>query len=348
MSIKLLLVEDEIDLQQNIKDILEIYDFDVTTADNGAIALDLLKKHDFDLVISDIMMPEMDGFELLTEVRNSKNLINLPFIFLTAKVEKDDLRKGMESGAEDYLTKPVHAKDLVNAVNTAIEKQKKREAWLNQKITDVLQEERNVKYHELRTPLFGLMSILELLTGSLESIDQDQLKELLETAYTASKRLNTSLLNLAKYNAVNSYEPNFEMTPSIRNVLECNFSSTSNRFEFIEERDFQTYFDIEALDFIIKELITNATKFAIEDPIYITLKPQSLIIANQQKIISKNQDFKIEAFIQVDRKYHEQQGLGLGLYLCQIYAERNNASLKARISDDLMFIVELNFPDCNN
>jgi two-component system sensor histidine kinase/response regulator len=126
MKIKLLLVEDEKELQENLKDILEIHDFEVIVADNGLIALQQLESHDnFDLVVSDILMPKMDGFELLSKVRNELKMINLPFIFLTAKAEKEDLRKGMEFGAEDYLTKPVAAKDLINAINTAINKKKK-------------------------------------------------------------------------------------------------------------------------------------------------------------------------------------------------------------------------------
>lgn len=343
MKTRLLLVEDEIDLQQNIKDILEIYDFEVVTADNGSLALDLLAIHDFDLVISDIMMPEMDGFELLMAVRNNQKMINLPFIFLTAKVEKEDLRKGMEFGAEDYLTKPVHAKDLVNAVKTAISKKNKREAWLNQRIEAVLQDERNVKYHELRTPLFGIMSILELLTDSLDAIDYEQLKELLGTAYTASVRLNDSLLNLARYNSLKNYAPSNIAHQTIQDIITKCISAHQDRFEIIESVDFQVEFDSDMLNFIIKELIQNAYKFASETPIYVKLKPNHILIANHQGTISNAQDFNIEPFSQIDRKFNEQQGLGLGLYLCQVYATKNNASLKARITEELMFVVEVNF-----
>lgn len=343
MKNKLLLVEDEIDLQQNIKDILEFYDFEVVTADNGMIAVGLLKNHNFDLVISDIMMPEMDGFELLIEVRNNQKLINLPFIFLTAKVEKDDLRKGMEYGAEDYLTKPVHSKDLVNAVNAAIKKKKEREEWLTNKIETVLQDERNVKYHELRTPLFGLMSILELLSESLGTIDYDQLKELLDTAYSASIRLNESLLNLARYHSLKNYKPSKDVIPSVETVIRECLKLSKNNFELVDGIDFQVEFDKDSFIFILKELIFNADKFATDDPIYINFGPKSIWIANFQQSISAAQDFRIEPFSQINRKFYEQQGLGLGLYLSQEYALKNNASLKARITEELMFTVELRF-----
>lgn len=343
MNISILLVEDEKDLQENIKDILEIHEFKVMTADNGVIALQLLEEEIFDIVVSDVMMPEMDGFELLSKVRNDKKLINLPFLFLTAKVEKDDVRKGMEYGAEDYLTKPVHAKHLINAIHVAIKKKKSRETWLSEKIEEVLNEERNVKYHELRTPLFGLMSILELVTTSLEAFDYVQLKEILDTAYDSSKRLNVSLMNLARFNGLGTYVSNKSDIVSVKDILYQIVSARKAEFEFLSEHDFSCHFDLDVLKFILQELIVNANKFCSEGPIYISLNKKSLVVANQQDFIMSPQDFEIAPFGQVNRKYYEQQGLGLGLYLSKVYATKNDARLSARISDDLKFIVQIDF-----
>ncbi|MCH7412034.1 response regulator [Belliella sp. R4-6] len=343
MNIKILLVEDEVELQQNIKDILEIHDFEVLTADNGVTALELLDKEIFDIVISDIMMPELNGLELLARVRNDKKLINLPFLFLTAMVEKDDFRKGMEFGAEDYLTKPVHAKDLINAINIAIDKKKSRELWLSDSIEKVLNDERNVKYHELRTPLFGLMSILELVTTSIDTFDYGQLKEILVTAYDASKRLNESLLNLARFNDLKTYEPKKSDVISIKAILEESLENHKNEYVFISNHDFSCQFDINTLGFIFNEILTNASKFNSKEQIFLSLKEKTLIIANQQKIIHHPCNLDISPFSQIDRKYNEQQGLGLGLYLSMIYANRNDASFSAHISDDLKFIITITF-----
>ncbi|GAB2626532.1 hybrid sensor histidine kinase/response regulator [Belliella aquatica] len=343
MSINILLVEDEIELQENIKDILEIHDFSVVAANNGLIALHYLENYTFDIVVSDVMMPEMNGFELLSKVRNDKKLINLPFLFLTAKVEKEDFRKGMEYGAEDYLTKPVHAKDLVNAINVAINKKQNRELWLSDKIDEVLKEERNVKYHELRTPLFGLMSILELVTTSIDSFDYIQLKEILGTAYDASKRLNDSLLNLARFNELSSYEPDQTEILSFKEFLENKLVVLNKTFSFSIDFDFNIYFDDKILEFILNEILSNANKFCSQDPIYVSVEERTLIIANLQDSLLSPQEIKITPFGQINRKYNEQQGLGLGLYLSKMYAKMNNAILSARISNDLKFIIELQF-----
>lgn len=343
MKTKLLLVEDEIDLQQNMKDILEIHDFEVMTADNGNIALDLLRVNRFDIIVSDIMMPEMDGFELLSRVRNNNKMLNLPFIFLSAKVEKNDFRKGMEHGAEDYLTKPVHAKDLVNAVNVAINKKKGREAWVQQKIEEVIQAERNVKYHELRTPLFGIMSILELLTSSMGDFDMDQMKELLEAAHTASKRLNGSLLNLARLNGLGAYTPMSSTVSSVKKQIESMLYTLDKEYEFVIDEDFQIQYDLEIFEFILKEIFENASKFCSKEPVFVSLQKGVLHVSNYQNFVKSGQNFEIIPFGQIDRGYFEQQGLGLGLYLCKVYAEKNNSKLSARITDDLRFAVEIDF-----
>jgi two-component system, sensor histidine kinase and response regulator len=344
MKVKLLLVEDEIDLQQNIKDILEIFDFEVLTADNGQEAIKLLNSEKFDIVVSDVMMPKMDGFELLKRVRSDKKLINLPFLFLTAKVEKEDLRKGMEFGAEDYLTKPVHAKDLIGAINAAINKKRVIESWLGERIDEVLSEERNVKYHELRTPLFGLMSILEMVTTSIDTFDSVQLKEILETAYNASKRLNESLLNLARYNGLKSYLPKKNEILSIKKLIEEALYLIDKECEFICDADFSIQFEIETLRFILNELFRNASKFSSMEPIFIFLKGRTLTVANYQDYIESPRSIDITPFGQINREYLENQGLGLGLFLSRSYAIKNNAELAARINDDLKFVVSLEFP----
>jgi two-component system sensor histidine kinase/response regulator len=344
MKVKLLLVEDDRDLQQNIKDILEFYDFEVLTADNGLEAIKLLYSENFDLVVSDVMMPEIDGFELLKKVRSDKKMLNLPFLFLTAKVEKEDLRKGMECGAEDYLTKPVHAKDLIGAINAAINKKRVMESWLEERIDQVLNEERNVKYHELRTPLFGLMSILEMVTTSFETFDAVQLKEILESAYDASRRLNESLLNLARYNGLKLYLPKKNEILSIKKIIEDAMDLIDKECEFICDADFSIQFEIEILRFILNELLMNACKFSSKEPILIFLKERTLTIVNYQEHLGTPQNIEIAPFRQLERHFFEHQGLGLGLYLSKSYAIINNADLTAGISDDLKFVVSLKFP----
>lgn len=342
MKIKILLVEDELELRENIKDILEIHDFEVVEADNGQVGLQLLEKHNPDIVISDVMMPIMDGFEFLKAVRKNEQYINLPFLFLTAKVEKDDVRKGMETGAEDYLTKPIQAKDLINAVNTSLNKKWNRDMWLQHKVEEVLAEERKVKYHELRTPLFGLNSLLQIIKDSLGVLSEEHLMELLNKAIAAGDRLNISLLNLARFQTIENVRTERIWLPSVKEFLIriLDSSTSKGRYRIIGS-DFGCWFDYKQFEFITEELITNAFKFNSGNDIAIELKKRKIKVCNQQNLFDVPQKIAIQAFSQINRKYFEQQGLGLGLYLAFEYAKKNQANLSFTVDQQMVFCAEL-------
>ena len=109
---KILLVEDNAEMRENTAEILELSNYEVVTAANGKEGIEAAKKEYPDLIICDIMMPELDGYGVLRVLSKLPNTANIPFIFLTAKTEKEDFRKGMRMGADDYLTKPFDAKEL--------------------------------------------------------------------------------------------------------------------------------------------------------------------------------------------------------------------------------------------
>jgi CheY-like chemotaxis protein len=121
---KILVIEDEKVLRNNICEILELSDFLVESAANGKDGLKKIYDWQPDLILCDVMMPEMDGFEVLFNLRQSLNN-HVPFIFLTARVDRDDTRKGMNLGADDYLTKPFSRVELLNAVNSRLDLRKK-------------------------------------------------------------------------------------------------------------------------------------------------------------------------------------------------------------------------------
>jgi CheY-like chemotaxis protein len=122
MEKTILLIEDNNDVRENTAEMLELANYKVLTAENGKIGVELAKKHKPDLVICDIMMPEMDGYGVLFMLGKDPETSGIPFIFLTAKAEKSDIRKGMELGADDYLTKPFDEMALLNAIDIRLKK----------------------------------------------------------------------------------------------------------------------------------------------------------------------------------------------------------------------------------
>jgi CRP-like cAMP-binding protein/CheY-like chemotaxis protein len=119
---KILLIEDNPEVRENTTEILELAGYQVVSAPNGKIGVELAQQQTPDLIICDIMMPELDGYGVLHILGKKPETAGIPFIFLTAKTEKTDIRKGMNLGADDYLTKPFDDTDLLNAIEARIRK----------------------------------------------------------------------------------------------------------------------------------------------------------------------------------------------------------------------------------
>jgi CRP-like cAMP-binding protein/CheY-like chemotaxis protein len=119
---KILLIEDNAEVRENTSEILELASYNVLVAPNGKAGVELAQKESPDLIICDIMMPELDGYGVLHILNMKPETAGIPFIFLTAKTEKTDIRKGMNLGADDYLTKPFDDTDLLNAIEARLRK----------------------------------------------------------------------------------------------------------------------------------------------------------------------------------------------------------------------------------
>jgi len=118
----LLLIEDNIEIRENTTEILELAGYTVSTAENGKKGIELAMEKKPDLIICDVMMPVLDGYGVLHLIHKNPELSSTPFIFLTAKAERTDFRKGMEMGADDYITKPFSDIELLNAVESRLNK----------------------------------------------------------------------------------------------------------------------------------------------------------------------------------------------------------------------------------
>lgn len=117
---KILVIEDEAQMRRNLLTIVRLEKFEPLAAENGKAGLELARQAKPDLILCDVMMPELDGYGVLKELHNDPATMNIPFIFLTAKGEKADLRGGMNLGADDYLIKPVDKTDLLRAIRTRL------------------------------------------------------------------------------------------------------------------------------------------------------------------------------------------------------------------------------------
>jgi CheY-like chemotaxis protein/CRP-like cAMP-binding protein len=118
----ILLIEDDIVLRENTKELLELYDYNVNTAANGKLGLQAAIATLPDIIVCDIMMPELDGYGVLEGLSKQDSTMHIPFIFLSAKTERQDVRKGMDLGADDYITKPFSEDEIISAIESRLAK----------------------------------------------------------------------------------------------------------------------------------------------------------------------------------------------------------------------------------
>ncbi|WP_299799362.1 response regulator [uncultured Maribacter sp.] len=143
---RILLIEDDKALRENTEELLELSDYSVITASNGRIGIEAAIENLPDLIICDIMMPEVDGYGVLENLSSNEKTKQIPFIFLSAKTEHKEIRKGMDLGADDYLTKPFEEEDLMSAVESRLAK-----AELLVRMQDETSKEHGVSENEMRT-----------------------------------------------------------------------------------------------------------------------------------------------------------------------------------------------------
>ncbi len=152
---KILIIEDNDSIRENTAEILEMINYKVFCAENGKVGVEIALRENPDLILCDIMMPVLDGYGVLHMLRKNSATKNTPFIFITAKAERDDYRKGMELGADDYITKPFNETELLKAIECRLKKAKSmKEDYIN----DLDATEKLMKPHSSKDMLNELVS----------------------------------------------------------------------------------------------------------------------------------------------------------------------------------------------
>jgi signal transduction histidine kinase len=188
MGEQILIVEDDLAMSSGIRDVLEMNGYRVQLAENGVEGLKILSLFRPDLIISDIMMPEMDGFEFLEEVRRRPQWAAVPFIFLTAKGQRPDIRIGKQLGADDYLVKSVDLEDLLLVVRAKLDRALTIQQQSRREMDDLKRNLLNMLSHEFRTPLTYITGYVDLMQEGEWSAED--LQKFLGRIKGGSNRLN--------------------------------------------------------------------------------------------------------------------------------------------------------------
>jgi len=321
---KILIVEDELGLRENIIALLEIRGFEIIPAVDG---MDALKKLEFitpDLIISDIMMPYLDGYELFKRIKENEKTKFIPFLFLTAKSDLTSIRQGMSLGADDYVTKPFSSEDLLKAINTRIAKVES----YDEKIEQVKKNIRSALPHELRTPLIGILGYSEIILSDQFDMSKDEIIEMVERISFSAKRLHNRIekfLQIADLDLITK-------TSIVNESIECVVSNDEVKLScfdhlHIKERLHDIELNLEPaflkfhnrfLHMVLREILENAVKFS-HNGTHIFVKGEKkdsvylLTITDFGIGMHQNEIDNIQTFNQFDRDFHQLDGNGLGL-----------------------------------
>jgi two-component system sensor histidine kinase/response regulator len=333
---RILVVDDHEPLLAAIQGILEGEGYAVFTAINGAQALEMMDEVMPNLIIADIMMPRMDGYALYEAIRAEEEWVTIPFIFLTAKAEREDKLKGKGMGAEDYLTKPFDPQELVVAVRSRLGRAQAIKAASDSQLDRLKQQIANVLGHELRTPLTYVRGYTELALEEVPSTDD--LQDFLLGIKRGADRLNRLvedlmlMVQLDTGRTAEEFKLLARVHSDIRSVLQTAIerhrreaTAQGVTLELAAEPGLPPVRISEPL-FVnaLGRLIDNGIKFSQGEPKRVTVSARAagkwMEVAVSDKgigIAPKELSRLFERFSQINRDEMEQQGAGLGLALAQ-------------------------------
>lgn len=344
MKETILLIEDEIELQQNLKEILEFNGFTVFTADNGEYALAILENQNIDLILCDIMMPVLGGYQFLKIIRNQVKYQNTPFIFLSAKASKEDKLKGQSGGSDDYLTKPVPARVLLNSIFNVLNEKKQKGFLFNINEVSSVSEECTAIEAEVKTPVNDLISILELLKQTVDPIALKETARLIDLAMFSARRIHLSFGKLTLYKSMSKLSPTTGPVFLNEVILDQIKEFGAEKFKFRSESSICPVFDLDLIKFVLKELMGNALIFnSGSHQVQVDWFGRELSIKNRQSIFKYGDTVKIEPFFQPKGEPQKNSGLGLGLFLVSEICKINQTEFHCWIDSDVEFTAKILF-----
>lgn len=356
---KILVIEDADPLRNDILEMLSYEGFEVMGAENGLVGVEAARSYHPDLIVCDIMMPELDGYEVLEALRRDGKTAAIPFIFLTAKTDRVDVRHGMRLGADDYLTKPFMAAELLEAIHTRLEKRAALNKLAQAKLQDLSESLITALPHELRTPLNTIMGFSDMLVSEAYRIKPAQIAEWGDHINASAQRLYRLVENYLTYARIETIAVDPAKLSQLRNkqtdpetTIQVQVLHKAQQYGREADVKLKTAggckITIAEQDFakIVEELVDNAFKFSPpRSPVTVEAWMDGgmyvLQIADAGRGMTQEQIISIGAYMQFERWIYEQQGSGLGMVIASRLVELCGGAFEARSSNGLVVTVRL-------
>ncbi|MDX2255481.1 MAG: response regulator [Pseudanabaenaceae cyanobacterium bins.39] len=341
---RILIIEDEDLIRDSLEDLLISEGFDVLTADDGKEGIAIAQNYLPDLIICDVMMPVLNGYEVLQQIRQNKLLNPTPFLFLTSMVDRTSNRRGMNLGADDYLEKPCTKNELLSAIATRLNKQKEVEQRIEEKMNILRSSITLALPHEFQTPLSGIMGLSDLMMEQSQDLMADDIYEYAQGIYNSAQRLHRLIQNYLLYSKITVWRS--QSNPQFDSI--CSYASQAficdlvnykakhyNRLNDVELdiQEAELLISTDNLSKIIEELLDNAFKYSVigsKVRICTTFKDKkwTFTIEDHGRGMSSEQISLIGAYMQFDRQVYEQQGIGLGLSIVKGLVDLHHGCLE--------------------
>lgn len=358
----ILVVDDDVTLLESVSDLLRASGYSLLMASNGVQALRVLQYHTPDLIVSDIAMPEMDGYQLFEAVHNNPAWLAIPFIFLSAKGEKKDIHLGYGLGADYYVTKPFESEDLLLAVQSRIKRIAEIQSSTRDEVDATKQQLMTVFSHELRTPLswiYGYMSLLQEGHGEMDNDVVDKMLRDMQGGVERLVKLTEDLMLLVYLDTgvtqteIGRYREDVVVARRIENAvrkLRPKSDKWNIAFTITADDNLLVNGVGDHLESIFERLIDNAIKFSKPDGRVIV---EAARAADKVVVAVKDNGIGIDPeqlpnlfqrFQQIDREKMEQQGVGLGLAIVDGLARAHGGTVEVTSQPDFGSIFTVTLP----
>jgi two-component system, sensor histidine kinase and response regulator len=332
------------DVPANLKvlgEILKGEGYKVRPVPDGRLALQVAEKEKPDLILLDIMMPEMDGYEVCRRLKGNQELSEIPIIFISALSETNDVVKALKFGGVDYITKPFKAEEVIARVNTHVKLY--RQSIELKKLNITKDKFFSIIAHDLRGPMGGFMGLTDVLAEELRSMTMDEIQKYLDTMRKTATNLFSLLENLLYWARIQQGGVPFNpkgvlLHPVVIETIHM-MQETANRkgIEIIYDipEHIEVFADIHVLQTVLRNHISNAVKFTSKGGI-VSLSAKvtsnkSVEISIKDTGIGMNQGM-IESLFQLDSQNGRpgtdgEPSTGLGLLLCKEFVEKHGGHI---------------------
>ncbi len=359
---KILVIEDTQNVRENICEILESENYEVYAAENGESGLEMSKNVQPDLVLCDIMMPGMDGYGVLAEMRKEVVTSTVPFIFLTAKNTRENQRLGMELGADDYISKPFTVEELLNSVSTRLKRAEEFKEESEKKLNDLAKNLGAPITQVIAEPLRAILGFSKMLMTEYNSMEKFEMAEFNNLIYKAGMELNTVVkksftfykLQSLAYDLDSLNKLREEKTTDIKGLTE----NTINELALQHRRKDDFMLNIENANLkippkyfleIVNEIIENAIIFSTKRSVIrvvggIEDNQYALTIRDEGMGMTSTQISQIGAFQKFNQDLGENTGVGLGLINTKNILRLFNGNIVIKSTLGIETTVRLTFP----